>query len=64
MFSFIKPEFFDLFGIVVFLFIMSISIWGLKTNKKIPKWALTVLLIIGILGLVVDGTIVFITYII
>jgi len=64
MFSFIKPEFFDLFGIVVFLFIFCISMWGLKTNKKIPKWVLTVLLIIGILGLIVDGTIVFITYVI
>jgi len=59
-----KPEFFDIFRIGVFLFIMYISIFGLKTNKKIPKWALTILLIIGILGLIVDGTIVVMTYII
>lgn len=64
MLDFMRPEFFDIFGIGVFLFITCISIFGLKTNKKIPKWALIILLIIGILGLIIDGTIVIMTYVI
>jgi len=64
MLDFMRPEFFDIFGIGVFAFIACISIFGLKTNKKIPKWALIILLIIGILGLIIDGTIVIMTYVI
>ncbi len=58
----IRPEFFDIFGILVFSFITSLSVWGLWTKKKFPKWATIILLTIGVLGLIVDGTIVYMTY--
>jgi RsiW-degrading membrane proteinase PrsW (M82 family) len=56
------PEFYDLFGLVVFTFILAISIYSLKTAKPIPKWALIILIIIGIAGLIVDGAIVYSRY--
>ena len=58
----IKPEFFDIFGIFVFLFIIIISIQGLKNENLLAKWILITLLAIGVLGLIVDGTVVFTTY--
>jgi hypothetical protein len=59
----IRPEFFDIFGIGVFSFITFLSLRALVTGRSIPKWALVVLLLIGIAGLAVDGAIVFNTYI-
>lgn len=58
----IRPEFFDIFGITVFTFILIIGITSLYSKKKLPKWTTVVLVIIGILGLLVDGMIVFKTY--
>jgi len=54
-----KPQFWDYFGLPVFLYITTLAIY-LLWKKELPKnkkyiWAL---LIIGILGLIVDGTIV------
>jgi len=60
--NFIRPEFFDIFGIGVFSFITILTIWALRTKKPAPKWALVILLIIGICGLIVDGFIVYLTY--
>jgi len=57
-----QPEFFDIFGIGVFTFIVSLSIWALKTKKPLPKWVALFLLAIGIAGLLVDGTIVYTTF--
>ncbi len=58
----IRPEFFDVFGVFVFAFFIALSLYGMKTKKALPKWTLIVLLTIGILGLIVDGVIVYITY--
>lgn len=60
--SFIRPEFFDIFGIIVFGFIAVLSMWALKTENPIPKWALVVLSIIGTAGFLVDSSIVYINY--
>ena len=57
-----SPEFFDIFGFFAFLFIVIISLWGLYTKKRFPIWTKIVLLIIGILGLIIDGAIVYINY--
>ena len=54
-----QPEFYDIFGLFVFAFITVTAIWALKTKRALPVWVLVTLLIIGILGLIVDGTIVF-----
>jgi len=63
MFNFIRPEFFDIFGLLVFSFITILSIWSLRTERVVPVWATVILLLIGISGLIVDGAIVYITYI-
>ena len=58
-----QPEFFDIFGIFVFTFITWLSVFGLKNKNKIPRWSLKILLVIGILGLIVDGIIVYVNFI-
>ncbi|MEK6904409.1 MAG: hypothetical protein AABW87_02330, partial [Nanoarchaeota archaeon] len=58
-----QPEFYDIFGLLVFFFITVISIWALKMKKPLPRWGLILLLIIGVLGLIVDGSIVYRTFI-
>lgn len=59
----LKPEFFDIFGLGVFSFVTVLSAWALKTGNAVPRWALLILLGIGIAGLIVDGAIVWKTYI-
>ncbi|MEK6906474.1 MAG: hypothetical protein AABW81_02540 [Nanoarchaeota archaeon] len=59
----ITSEFFDLFGIICFLYITIFSAYFLKINKKPEKLLLLILLFIGVLGLIVDGTIVYINFI-
>jgi len=56
------PEFFDIFGIGIFIFIIVLSIWGLKTRKQFPRWILIILLIIGIIGFLIDSIIVYTAY--
>ena len=53
------PEFFDNFGVVVFGFLLCLSIWMLRTKKEAPNWVAFIILLISILGLIVDGFIVF-----
>jgi hypothetical protein len=59
--SFIKAEFFDIFGVFVWVFFIWISIRTLK-GAIFPHWAVVLLLIIGLCGLLVDGSIVYKTY--
>ena len=60
--KFLKPEFFDIFGIGAFGFITVLSIWAIKTRGIFPQWTAIVLLTIGIVGLIVDATIVYTKY--
>lgn len=53
------PEFFDNFGIVVFSALFILSVWMLKTKKETPDWVAFIVFLISILGLIVDGYIVF-----
>lgn len=55
-----KAEFFDIFGLVTFLFIFFVGIYSLFFPPKV--WMSILLIIIGILGLIVDGVIVYLTY--
>jgi len=57
-----EPEFFDIFGLLAFIFIIVFSSWMLFKKKLLSKWPIVVLLIIGILGIIIDGAIVFINY--
>jgi len=56
------PEFFDIFGFIGFLFITVITLWSLFRGKSMPRWAIVILAVIGIIGLCVDGTIIFLYY--
>ena len=53
-----KPRFYDVFGLPIFLFITILSIWMLYTMEFPPKGYIWVLLVIGIAGIIVDGTMV------
>jgi len=54
------PEFFDIFGLVCFSFLLILGIWMLNTRKEVPSWAEFLVLAIAICGLLVDGYITFI----
>ena len=69
MFS-LKPQFFDIFGVVGFIYIVYFSVrglfgkkilWGLF-GKKIPNWTLIILLLIGLIGLIIDSWVVYTFY--
>ena len=61
--NFLRPEFFDIFGIGVFSFLTFLS-WRMRMTQILPpRWSIILLLIIGISGLIVDGCIVYKTYI-
>ena len=47
---------------MIFIFFIVVSLRALVTGNM-PDWALFVILVIGVLGLIVDGTIVYKTYI-
>lgn len=52
-----QPEFYDIFGLGVFTFILIIGILIAK-GRKMPQWVGGALVGIGIAGIIVDGTIV------
>jgi hypothetical protein len=56
--SLISPEFFDIFGLPLFAVILMIGIFQLLNKKRYPNWVWILLIIIGTLGLIVDGTII------
>lgn len=60
--NFLHPEFFDIFGLGVFSFLSVAAVWALRTHRPLPDWVLWVVLGVGIAGLIVDGTIVWKTY--
>ncbi len=57
------PEFYDIFGLVVFTFLGWVALFALRKKQPIPKWAAIVMLCIAIAGLLVDGIIVITTFI-
>ena len=60
--DFIRPEFFDIFGLIVFAFLFMVGLKMIQ-KKKLPNWTGVVILLIAIAGLIVDGFIVIKTYI-
>ncbi len=58
----VQPEFFDIFGFGAFGFITATAFWALWTKRPLPQWAVRILLVIGAFGLIIDGTIVYLTY--
>jgi predicted membrane channel-forming protein YqfA (hemolysin III family) len=49
------PEFFDLFGLVIFIGLIFIGVWHFYTKKRLPDWVAFSLIVIGLLGILVDG---------
>jgi len=58
-----NPAFYDIFGMIIFIFITILFIWALYTKRKIPIWARRTMLGIGIAGLATDITMVYLNYI-
>lgn len=58
-----NPEFFDTFGVLVFLYITAFAVWGLNAKKRLPQWPYVILLLIGLSGLLVDGFIVYVYFV-
>ena len=57
-----RPEFFDIFGLITFTYLTMLSLYMLFKKKMPPKWSIIIVLIIGILGLIVDGVLVYNAY--
>lgn len=57
-----RPEFFDIFGLTTFTFLGTVSLWALLTDRALPDWILIIFLLIAVGGLIVDGIIVYHTY--
>ena len=58
----ITSEFFDIFGTIAFIYITTVGIWTLKYTEKLPDWTAYLLILIGVFGIIIDGTIVYKTY--
>lgn len=57
------PQFFDIFGVITFLYITYFALSRIADGKKpAPLWALLLLLGIGLAGLLIDGAIVYFFY--
>lgn len=58
----LDPQFFDIFGVIVFGFITGLSLWALKKKKPLPRWSIEILFFIGISGFLIDSIIVYTFY--
>lgn len=58
----VRPESFDILGLITFPSIALLSLYALITGNPLPRWALFLLLFIGIAGLIIDGAIVYLTF--
>jgi len=58
-----RPEFFDIFGLVVFIYLFIVGVWMFKQKREIPNWIKFPIITIGVMGFVVDGYIVLKTFI-
>lgn len=57
-----KPEFFDIFGLITFSVLTYIGYISLTLHNPLLDWQNYFILVVGILGLIIDGTIVYRTY--
>ncbi|MEK7654477.1 MAG: hypothetical protein AAB345_04365, partial [Patescibacteria group bacterium] len=60
MFS-LAPQFFDIFGSIGFIYIVVLALLMVR-GVFIPKWASGLLLLVGSIGLIVDGLMVYTYY--
>ena len=57
-----RPEAFDILGVGVFGFFTFVSLRSIFFSTPLPEWMVYILLIVGVLGLIIDGSIVYKTY--
>lgn len=60
--EFPRPEAFDILGVVVFSFFTVVSVRAILSDQSLPDWMVYVLLFVGVFGLLIDGYIVYKTY--
>ena len=60
--KFPRPEAFDILGVVVFSFFTVVSVRAILSDQSLPDWMVYVLLFVGVFGLLIDGYIVYKTY--
>lgn len=60
--KFPRAEAFDIIGVVVFSFFTVVSAQAILSDRPLPDWMVYILLFIGISGLLIDGCIVYKTY--
>jgi len=61
-FIFLEPAFYDLFGILFFSFLIFISLRKLR-GKELNDWVFRLILIVGVLGFLVDITMVLMNFV-
>lgn len=54
-----RPEHFDILGILTFTYILGFALWAFITEVPVPEWTLALLMFIGIVGLLIDCSTVF-----
>jgi hypothetical protein len=57
----IDPAFFDIFGVLAFIYIVIFATRGLR-GRTYPTWSVVLLIIIGLAGLLVDSVVVYARY--
>jgi hypothetical protein len=53
-----KPEFYDIFGLMGFIFLLITSIYAVLNRGRLPLWSWIIILVIAIIGFSVDITMV------
>jgi uncharacterized BrkB/YihY/UPF0761 family membrane protein len=58
LWSTMKPQYFDILGIIAFPYITVFALYFLTHGGQVPIWSVVVLAVIGIVGFLVDSMIV------
>lgn len=52
---YLGPTFFDVFGLLIFAGLVFAGLWQFYTKKKLPDYVAFAFIVIGLMGLIVDG---------
>lgn len=48
-------DFFDIFGLLIFTGLTVLGLYELYSKKQMPDWVAFTLIVIGLMGLIIDG---------
>lgn len=54
--------FYDCFGVAAFIFIIILSVFQLRTKKRLPKLVYWLLLAVGVIGFIIDACMVYFNF--